>query len=124
MKTALVTGGAGFLGSHLCDRLLKEGFRVICLDNVLTGRVENIAHLTVNVSNDLLPAYYENCDVFLLPSSREGPGMVFLEAMYHAKQCIGVCVREALRNLSKMGQAATSYRILKPTVWLTFWFAF
>ncbi len=35
--TAVVTGGAGFLGSHLCDRLLKEGFKVICVDNLITG---------------------------------------------------------------------------------------
>ena len=41
----LVTGGAGFLGSHLCDRLLAEGHRVFCLDNLLTGRRENIRHL-------------------------------------------------------------------------------
>jgi dTDP-glucose 4,6-dehydratase len=41
----LVTGGAGFLGSHLCDRLLAEGHDVVCLDNLITGRKENIAHL-------------------------------------------------------------------------------
>src|SRR5438132_10164879 len=41
----LVTGGAGFIGSHLCDRLLAEGHDVICLDNFFTGRRENIAHL-------------------------------------------------------------------------------
>lgn len=41
----LITGGAGFLGSHLCDRLISEGHLVICLDNLLTGRSENIAHL-------------------------------------------------------------------------------
>ncbi|TAG33428.1 MAG: SDR family oxidoreductase [Verrucomicrobia bacterium] len=41
----LVTGGAGFLGSHLCDRLLKDGHEVICLDNFFTGRKANIAHL-------------------------------------------------------------------------------
>jgi UDP-glucuronate decarboxylase len=41
----LVTGGAGFLGSHLCDRLLKDGNEVICLDNFFTGRKSNIAHL-------------------------------------------------------------------------------
>lgn len=45
MKTCLVTGGAGFLGSHLCDYLLEQGHRVICLDNFLTGSTRNIAHL-------------------------------------------------------------------------------
>jgi dTDP-glucose 4,6-dehydratase len=44
-QTAIVTGGAGFLGSHLCDRLIKEGLRVICIDNLLTGNIENISHL-------------------------------------------------------------------------------
>lgn len=47
-KVAVVTGGAGFLGSHLCDRLIKEGLKVVCLDNLLTGRVENIEHLFGN----------------------------------------------------------------------------
>ena len=45
MKTILVSGGAGFIGSHLSERLLKEGNRVICVDNLFTGREENIAHL-------------------------------------------------------------------------------
>ena len=43
--TTVVTGGAGFLGSHLCDRLLAEGHRVIALDNLITGNTDNIAHL-------------------------------------------------------------------------------
>ena len=43
--TTLITGGAGFLGSHLCDRLLAEGHRVIAMDNLLTGNLDNIAHL-------------------------------------------------------------------------------
>ncbi|MDH7604482.1 MAG: SDR family oxidoreductase [Melioribacter sp.] len=47
-KVAVVTGGAGFLGSHLCDRLINEGMKVICLDNLLTGRIENIEHLFGN----------------------------------------------------------------------------
>ncbi len=46
--TSVVTGGAGFLGSHLCDRLLKEGFKVICVDNLITGNINNIAHLAGN----------------------------------------------------------------------------
>jgi UDP-glucuronate decarboxylase len=44
-RTTLVTGGAGFIGSHLCERLLGEGDRVICLDNMMTGRRENLARL-------------------------------------------------------------------------------
>ncbi|MFA3783230.1 UDP-glucuronic acid decarboxylase family protein [Melioribacteraceae bacterium 4301-Me] len=45
---AVVTGGAGFLGSHLCDKLIEKGFKVICIDNLLTGRIENIEHLFLN----------------------------------------------------------------------------
>ncbi len=45
MSTSVVTGGAGFLGSHLCERLLAEGHRVICIDNLDTGTLENIEHL-------------------------------------------------------------------------------
>ena len=45
MKTCLVTGGAGFIGSHLCDRLVAEGYRVVCVDNLITGNRENIKQL-------------------------------------------------------------------------------
>lgn len=44
-KRAVVTGGAGFLGSHICERLLAEGYEVVCLDNFLTGTPDNLAHL-------------------------------------------------------------------------------
>jgi len=47
-KVAVVTGGAGFLGSHLCDRLLEEGCRVFCVDNFITGSEQNIRHLLNN----------------------------------------------------------------------------
>ena len=47
MATALVTGGAGFLGSHLCDELLRRGNRVICVDNFETGNLTNIEHIRV-----------------------------------------------------------------------------
>jgi dTDP-glucose 4,6-dehydratase len=54
MKTAVVTGGAGFLGSHLTDRLLAEGFRVIGVDNFITGNPENVAHLKGNKDYSLI----------------------------------------------------------------------
>jgi len=45
MSRAVITGGAGFLGSHLCERLLREGHEVVCVDNLLTGNRDNVAHL-------------------------------------------------------------------------------
>ena len=45
MKKILVTGGAGFLGSHLCERLVAEGHHVLCVDNYFTGSKKNIEHL-------------------------------------------------------------------------------
>jgi dTDP-glucose 4,6-dehydratase len=45
MPTAVVTGGAGFLGSHLCDHLVSKGYRVICIDNLDTGSLQNVEHL-------------------------------------------------------------------------------
>jgi len=45
MARVLITGGAGFIGSHLCDRFLAEGHEVVCMDNLITGDVENIAHI-------------------------------------------------------------------------------
>lgn len=47
-KVAVITGGAGFLGSHLSDRFLAEGCRVICVDNLITGNLNNIKHLRKN----------------------------------------------------------------------------
>ena len=48
MARVVVTGGAGFLGSHLCDRLLDRGDSVVCVDNLITGNLANVAHLQDN----------------------------------------------------------------------------
>ncbi len=66
-KRILVTGGAGFLGSHLCERLLNEGHEVLCVDNFYTGRRQNIAHLHQNpyfevLRHDICFPLYVECD--------------------------------------------------------------
>jgi dTDP-glucose 4,6-dehydratase len=62
MATCLVTGGAGFLGSHLCDELLRRGHRVICVDNLETGSLANIEHIRVpefvHLNVDIIDPYY------------------------------------------------------------------
>jgi dTDP-glucose 4,6-dehydratase len=62
MATCLVTGGAGFLGSHLCDELLRRGNRVICVDNLETGSLNNIEHIRtpdfVFLQNDIIEPYF------------------------------------------------------------------
>ena len=65
MKTILVTGGAGFIGSHLCDYLIANGERVICLDNLLTGSRENIRQLAGNknfkfIEHDIIEPFFVN----------------------------------------------------------------
>ncbi len=67
MKRILITGGAGFIGSHLCERLLNEGNDVVCLDNYFTGSKENIAHLLSNpyfelVRHDVTTPFYAEVD--------------------------------------------------------------
>ena len=67
-KTILVTGGAGFIGSHLCGKLLELGNRVICMDNLFTGRIENIADLGkspdfVFVEHDVTEEFDIECDM-------------------------------------------------------------
>jgi UDP-glucuronate decarboxylase len=67
MKTIIVTGGAGFLGSHLCERLLARGDDVICVDNFFSGRKENVRHLVGNghfelVRHDIVQPLYLEAD--------------------------------------------------------------
>ena len=79
MPTVLVTGGAGFLGSHLCDRLIERGDEVLCLDNFFTGNKRNVAHLLDHprfelIRHDIVHPMYVQCDrVFNLacPASPE-----------------------------------------------------
>lgn len=66
-KRVLVTGGAGFIGSHLCERLLADGNDVVCLDNLFTGQKDNIRHLMNNpyfefIRQDILEDVYIECD--------------------------------------------------------------
>lgn len=71
-KTVLVTGGAGFLGSHLCDRLIAEGAHVMCVDNFYTGTHDNVAHLLGNPHFELMrhdvtfPLYVEVGEIYNL----------------------------------------------------------
>ena len=53
-KRIIITGGAGFLGSHLCDRLIAKGHDVLCVDNFFTGSKQNISHLIGNNSFELM----------------------------------------------------------------------
>ena len=54
MKRILVTGGAGFVGSHLCERLVEAGHEVLCVDNYYTGSRRNVAHLLANPNFELM----------------------------------------------------------------------
>ena len=71
-KRVLVTGGAGFLGSHLCERLLRDGDDVLCVDNYFTGRKDNIAHLLGDPHFELMrhditfPLYVEVDEIYNL----------------------------------------------------------
>jgi UDP-glucuronate decarboxylase len=72
MKRVLITGGAGFLGSHLCERLLAEGNDVLCVDNFYTGRKDNVLHLLSNSMFEVLrhdicfPLYVEVDEIYNL----------------------------------------------------------
>jgi nucleoside-diphosphate-sugar epimerase/spore maturation protein CgeB len=77
-KIALVTGGAGFIGSHICDALIAEGAQVVCLDNFLTGRRENIRHLESESRFDLV-----ECDVIDPLPWRIRDGRIPFTHIYH-----------------------------------------
>ena len=115
-KRVLVTGGAGFLGSHLCERVLAEGHDVICLDNFFTGRKQNIAHLIGNPQFELMrhditfPLYVEVDEIYNLacPASpvhyQHDPVQTTKTSVHGAINMLGL----AKRLRCKILQASTS----------------
>lgn len=115
-KRVLVTGGAGFLGSHLCERLLKDGCDVLCLDNFFTGRKDNIIHLLGNPHFEMMrhdvtfPLYVEVDEIFNLacPASpihyQFDPVQTTKTSVHGAINMLGL----AKRVKAKILQASTS----------------
>jgi len=115
-KRVLVTGGAGFLGSHLCERLLSEGNDVLCIDNYFTGRRTNVAHLMDNPNFEVIrhdvtfPLYVEVDEIYNLacPASpihyQHDPVQTTKTSVHGAINMLGL----AKRVRAKIMQASTS----------------
>ena len=116
MKRILITGGAGFLGSHLCDRLIQEGNDVLCVDNFFTGSKANVAHLTSDPRFELMrhdvtfPLYVEVDQIYNLacPASpvhyQFDPVQTTKTSVHGAINMLGLAKRVKARIL----QASTS----------------
>lgn len=123
-KRILVTGGAGFLGSHLCERLLGEGHEVVCVDNFYTGRRANIAHLITNKLFEVLrhditfPLFVEVDEIYNLacPASpihyQFDPVQTTKTSVHGAINMLGL----AKRVKAKILQASTSEVYGDPTI--------
>ncbi len=116
-KTILVSGGAGFIGSHLCKRLLNENHYVICLDNLFTGTFKNIVELEKNnnfefVNHDIIKPYYrDNIDEIYNLACPASPIHYQSNPIKTVKTCtIGVInmLGLAKKNNAKILQASTS----------------
>ena len=124
MKKILVTGGAGFLGSHLCDRLVTQGHHVLCVDNYFTGSKRNIAHLLdyknfeVIRQDICIPLYVEVDEIYNLacPASPQhyqlDPIQTMKTSVIGAFNMLGL----AKRTKSRILQASTSECYGDPTV--------
>ena len=116
MKRILVTGGAGFLGSHLCDRLIEEDNEVICVDNLFTGNKDNIRHLLSHsnfefIRHDVIKSLYIEVDqIYNLacpaspPHYQYNPIKTAKTSLYGAMNMLGLAKRVKARIL----QASTS----------------
>lgn len=123
-RRILVTGGAGFLGSHLCDRLIAEGHEVLCLDNFYTGRKRNIAHLLQHERFELIrhdvtfPVYLEIDEIYNLacPASpvhyQNDPVQTLKTSVHGAINMLGLAKRLRI----PIFQASTSEVYGDPTV--------
>jgi UDP-glucuronate decarboxylase len=124
MKRVLVTGGAGFIGSHLCERLLDAGHEVLCVDNFYTGARRNVAHLLTNPSFELLrhdvtfPLFVEIDEIYNLacPASpihyQFDPVQTTKTSVHGAINMLGL----AKRRRAKIFQASTSEVYGDPTM--------
>ncbi|WP_438481552.1 UDP-glucuronic acid decarboxylase family protein [Oleiharenicola lentus] len=120
----LITGGAGFLGSHLCDKLIAQGHEIICLDNLFTGSKSNIAHLLDNpnfefVRHDVIdPFKYEVDQIYNLacpaspPHYQYNPIKTTKTSVMGAINCLGL----ARRVKARVFQASTSEVYGDPSV--------
>jgi UDP-glucuronate decarboxylase len=124
MKKILVTGGAGFIGSHLCERLLKDGNEVICLDNYFTGSKSNIIHLLDNpffelIRHDITSPFYVEADEIYNLACPASP----IHYQYNPIKTVKTSVMGAINMLglakrikAKILQASTSEVYGDPTV--------
>lgn len=116
MKRILVTGGAGFLGSHLCDRLIKEGNHVICLDNLQTGNKKNIEHLLSHpefefVEHDVKEPFDADVDQIYNLACPASPPLYQADMVDTTKTCfLGALymLELAKKNNARILQASTS----------------
>ena len=124
MKRILITGGAGFIGSHLCERLIQEGHEILCLDNYFTGSKRNIAHLLENpyfelIRHDVTSPYYVEVDEIYNLACPASP----IHYQYNPIKTVKTSVMGAINMLglakrikAKVLQASTSEVYGDPTI--------